>query len=77
MINRFKVAKHFITGIIDDTFTFERDLEKIGAEEKLDGIYVVRIKRRCQPPRYGRDRPRLQGSGRDRVHLPQPQPPKQ
>ena len=42
MINRFEVAKHFITGIIDDTFTSDRDLDKIGAEEKLDGIYVAR-----------------------------------
>ncbi len=42
VIHRFKVAKHFITGITDDTFTFERDLKRIAAEEKLDGIYVVR-----------------------------------
>ncbi len=42
VIHRFKVAKHFITGITGDTFTFERDLERIAAEEKLDGICIVR-----------------------------------
>ena len=37
-----QVAKHFITTITDDSFSFERDLEKIAAEEELDGLYIVR-----------------------------------
>ena len=42
MIHRRKVAKHFITTITDETFSFRRDDEKIAAEEALDGIYIVR-----------------------------------
>lgn len=42
MIHRRKVAKHFITAITDETFSFRRDDEKIAAEEALDGIYIVR-----------------------------------
>ncbi len=42
VINQHKVAKHFITEIGDDSFTFRRDQDKIAAEEDLDGLYVVR-----------------------------------
>ena len=42
VIHRRKMAKHFITAITDETFTFRRDDEKIAAEEALDGIYIVR-----------------------------------
>ena len=42
VINRHKVAKHFVTTITDDTFTYRRDEDKIAAEEQLDGLYIVR-----------------------------------
>ena len=37
-----KVGKHFTTTITDDSFSFTRDLDKIAAEEQLDGLYIVR-----------------------------------
>ena len=37
VINHHKVSKHFLTTITDDSFSFARDLEKIAAEEELDG----------------------------------------
>ena len=42
LINRYQVAKHFITTITDDSFTFRRDEARIAAEEQLDGLYIVR-----------------------------------
>lgn len=42
VVNRRKRAKHFITEISDDSFSFRRDQEKIAAEEALDGLYIVR-----------------------------------
>ena len=42
VINHHKVGKHFLTTIADDSFSFARDLEKIAAEEELDGLYIVR-----------------------------------
>ena len=42
VLNRHKVAKHFILTIADDTFGFERNVEAIQAEGKLDGFYVIR-----------------------------------
>jgi hypothetical protein len=42
VINRRKVAKHFITDIAGGRFTYRRDEEKIAAEAALDGIYVIR-----------------------------------
>ena len=36
------MSKHFITTITEDSFTLARDLEKIAAEEELDGLYIVR-----------------------------------
>ena len=42
VINRYKMAKHFLTDITDESFTFRRDEEQIAAEERLDGIYIVR-----------------------------------
>ena len=41
-VDRYKVAKHFITTITDTTFTFRRDEQKIAAEAALDGLYIVR-----------------------------------
>ena len=42
VINKRKVAKHFITDIGAGTFTWRRDQDNIGAEAALDGIYVIR-----------------------------------
>ena len=42
VINRYKVAKHFVTTITDDAFTFRRDAAQVAAEQALDGLYIVR-----------------------------------
>jgi transposase len=42
VLGRSKVAKHFRTTITDDSFSYERDLERIAQEAVLDGFYVVR-----------------------------------
>jgi hypothetical protein len=42
VINKRKVAKHFILGIGPGHFSWARDEEKITAEAVLDGIYVIR-----------------------------------
>jgi hypothetical protein len=42
VINKRKVAKHFILDIGPGRLTWRRDQEKIAAEAALDGIYVIR-----------------------------------
>jgi Transposase DDE domain len=42
VINRYKVAKHFILDISDDHLTWRRDQAAIDAEAALDGIYIIR-----------------------------------
>lgn len=42
VINRFKMAKHFVIEITETSFSFRRDLDSIAAEAALDGIYVIR-----------------------------------
>jgi hypothetical protein len=42
MINKKKVAKHFIVEITDDEIAWRRDEHKIAEEAALDGIYVIR-----------------------------------
>jgi transposase len=42
VINKYKVAKHFVLNIRNDGFTFHIDDEKVAAETMLDGIYVIR-----------------------------------
>jgi hypothetical protein len=42
VLNRHKVAKHFILSITDDTFGFTRNTDAIEAEARLDGFYVIR-----------------------------------
>ena len=42
VVNKYKVAKHFVLHIEGDSFDFEIDQEKVDAEAALDGIYVVR-----------------------------------
>jgi hypothetical protein len=42
VINKRKVAKHFIPDISEGTFTWSRDQASIDAEAAFDGIYVIR-----------------------------------
>lgn len=42
IIGKHKVGKHFIWEIKDGNFEYRRDEEKIAAEAKFDGIYVIR-----------------------------------
>jgi hypothetical protein len=42
LIERFKMAKHFVPQIEQDAFGWQRDETKIAEEAALDGIYVVR-----------------------------------
>ena len=42
VINHYKVAKHFVTTITDESFSFRRDEDKIAEEQQLDGLYIVR-----------------------------------
>jgi transposase len=42
VIGRYKMGKHFILAIGEGTFSYARKEDKIGQEEALDGIYVVR-----------------------------------
>ena len=42
VINKRKVAKHFIISISEAAFTWQRDQDSIGAEAAFDGIYVLR-----------------------------------
>ncbi|MBC8424042.1 transposase [bacterium] len=42
VINKYKVAKHFVLSIEDDSFNYSIDQQKVDAEAALDGIYVVR-----------------------------------
>src|SRR5689334_23609768 len=42
VLTRRKVARHFITEIRDDHFSYRRNQDSIAAEAALDGIYVLR-----------------------------------
>jgi hypothetical protein len=42
VVGRYKMAKHYILDITDDTFSFTRDQDQITAEAALDGLYVIR-----------------------------------
>ena len=42
VVNKYKVAKHFVLDIDEGSFDFRLDEEKISLEAALDGIYVVR-----------------------------------
>lgn len=42
VINKYKMGKHFLCHIEDNSFDFEIDKDKVAAEAALDGIYVVR-----------------------------------
>jgi hypothetical protein len=42
VINKKKVAKHFVVDITDESLAWRRDEHKIADEAALDGIYVIR-----------------------------------
>ncbi len=42
VVNKHKVAKHFVLEIRDDGFDFHIDEKKVVSETALDGIYVIR-----------------------------------
>jgi hypothetical protein len=42
VLNRRKVAKHFVIDIGEDRFSYHRNQDSITAEAALDGIYVLR-----------------------------------
>jgi len=42
VVNKHKVAKHYLLDITDTAFTYRRDQNRIDAEAALDGIYVLR-----------------------------------
>ena len=42
VINKKKVAKHFIIEVTEESLSWRRDEGKIAAEAALDGIYVIR-----------------------------------
>ena len=42
VLNLHKVGKHFQLAISEESFSYQRDNEKIAAEAALDGVYVIR-----------------------------------
>lgn len=42
VINKFKVAKHFVLHISNEGFDYELDNQNIAQEASLDGLYVIR-----------------------------------
>ena len=42
VVDKYKVAKHFVLNIQDDGFDFHIDEAKVTAEAALDGIYIIR-----------------------------------
>lgn len=42
VLNKYKMAKHFLLQIEDNGFRYQRNEEKIAGEAALDGLYVVR-----------------------------------
>jgi transposase len=42
VVNKYKMAKHFILKITDNSFDFEINAPSVATEASLDGIYVIR-----------------------------------
>jgi hypothetical protein len=42
VLQRFKVAQHFVVTMTDDGLTYRRDVDRIAQEAALDGVYVMR-----------------------------------
>ena len=51
VINRYKMAKHFLTDITDESFTFRRDEEKIGVFRRICGQNGGRVVPSSDPHR--------------------------
>ena len=71
VINRHKMAKHFVRDIADTRFTFARKDEAIAAEAALDGIYIIRTSVAAARMDAARLRAQLQDTGQRRARLPQ------
>jgi len=41
VVNKYKMSKHIVLHITEDSFTFDVDQESVDAEAALDGLYVV------------------------------------
>jgi transposase len=48
VVNKYKVAKHFLLNIKESSFSYTLDEEKIAAEAALDGLYVIRTSLEAQ-----------------------------
>ena len=48
VLNRYKVGKHFVLDIGEESFSYQRQQERIKQEAALDGIYVIRTNLACQ-----------------------------
>jgi transposase len=48
VVNKYKVAKHFVLDVRDEGFDFHIDEAKVAAEAALDGVYVVRTSLSCK-----------------------------
>jgi hypothetical protein len=44
VVNKYKMAKHFVLDIGEDRFEFRIDADKVAAEATLDGVYVIRTR---------------------------------
>ncbi len=44
LLSRYKMEKHFLTRIEDESFSYERNIASIEEEQRLDGFYVIRTK---------------------------------
>ena len=75
VINKRKVAKHFILDIGEGRITWRRDQDSIDAEAATDGIYVIRTPVPAGHPRRRRRRGRLQGPRPPGTRLPAPSRP--
>jgi transposase len=42
VVNKYKMSKHMVLHITDNSFTFETNQDTVDAEAALDGLYVVR-----------------------------------
>lgn len=42
VVNKYKVAKHFVLNIRDDGFDYTINEQKVASEAALDGIYIIR-----------------------------------
>ena len=42
VVNKYKMSKHMVLHITDNSFTFEINQETVDAEAALDGLYVIR-----------------------------------